>query len=700
MHGKIGGCAVRYAYGLMMLGWAIIMAGALADPVELPDVFPSPQAMQWAGAGPEWLSLDALNTVFMAGALSESTQEGLAGINARLLELGKPALQNTANGSAPGLKLFLEPVLDMDRAFGELPAPHEQGYRLAVTPNSVILLGKDQPGLYYGLLTLRQLLRNDGRIPRVIISDWPDFPVRGTYIGYADPLPRIAEFASKKLNLVLFENGDFFHLDNPELLAKWQAIFAACRKQCIEPVPEVQSLGWGHLVLAMEPRAAEGMTAEKMKLVARQGTLHAEEHPAPPDAVLINAGFEDAAEASVPDWAVEAGGDFIRADNEVKHEGRNSLRIHREEKGTMRAWQDVVCLPNARYELSCFLKTQDIQGAGAYIEVYGLEPSGELGKLLKPVPGMAGTQDWRRTAGEFATEQYARLRVYLRIQEATGTAWFDEVMVRGLPVFQPFAHALITEAAPLVLTDAEGKHTFREGTDYNITGGSPKEPVQITLPPGGSIHEGETVLATFTYAPPDSVTCCPSEPLYQRIMKKTLQTVIRELKPRYLHIGHDEPRVLNRDLRCTNRQLSNAELFVDDIMRMREYVMEADTNVRMMMWDDAISPHHNAPALGMEKAAEMLPKDIIQCLWWYDYPDPKQIVENKARFFLDLGFEITGSPWFNPDNAKHWARVLDEHRKETPRALGILYTSWGEVPEPWKALDTAAECAWNVAASK
>jgi len=686
-----------------MIAGSLFLLAAFAEPVPLPTVFPTPQVMRWEGKEPASISLDVLENVFLDREASESTEEGLAGIHARLSDLGRHALQPTQDASTSGLRLFLEPALDIDRVFNDMPHPSEQGYRLAVTPNGVFLLGKDQPGLYYGLLTLKQLIQADGRIPRVLISDWPDLPLRGTYIGYADPRQHVVEFAAKKLNLVLFENGDFYHLDNPDVLAKWQTIFASCREHCIEPVPELQSLGWGHLVLAMDPATAEGMTASKLPLTARQGGLHAEEHPTPPHVAFVNPGFEVPAEDSIPGWALEAAGDFICLDKEVKHEGQSSLRIQRKEKGTMRAWQDAACQPNARYELSCFMKLQDIDGNGAYSEVYGVETSGELGALLKPAPWRSGTKDWAQSVAEFDSKQYSRLRVYVRIQEASGTAWFDEIKLKGLPAFNPLDHAIITDTAPITLTDAAEKQVFEEGKDYRIPDKKTMKsgkPLLIELLPGGNIHDGDTVLATFTYAPAGAVTCCPSEPRYQQIMKTTIQTVIRELKPKYLHIGHDEPRVLNRDMRCTNRHLSNTELFVDDIKRMRDYALEADPNIRMMMWDDAISPHHNAPSLGMEKAAEMLPKDIIQCLWWYDYPDPKQIVENKTKFFTELGFEVTGSPWFNPENAKHWARVLGEHRKKTPRVLGEIYTSWGEVPEPWKALDTAAECAWNTAQCK
>ena len=68
---------------------------------------------------------------------------------------------------------------------------HAQGYDLLVRPGDVRLLAADPAGLYYGVGTLRQLLRQasgegegrDGQagqtLPCVHIEDWPAFPVRG-----------------------------------------------------------------------------------------------------------------------------------------------------------------------------------------------------------------------------------------------------------------------------------------------------------------------------------------------------------------------------------------------------------------------------------------------------------------------------------------------------------------------------------------
>jgi hypothetical protein len=63
-----------------------------------------------------------------------------------------------------------------------LPA---QGYSLAVEPDRVLITGADEPGRYYGTVTLFQLLRHalkrvtpDVAVPCVEVRDWPDTPNR------------------------------------------------------------------------------------------------------------------------------------------------------------------------------------------------------------------------------------------------------------------------------------------------------------------------------------------------------------------------------------------------------------------------------------------------------------------------------------------------------------------------------------------
>jgi len=63
--------------------------------------------------------------------------------------------------------------------------PHEQGYRLSVKADGPTLLAADPLGLFYGMMTLRQLVRQvhkTGQLPCLQIEDWPDYPVRGVML--------------------------------------------------------------------------------------------------------------------------------------------------------------------------------------------------------------------------------------------------------------------------------------------------------------------------------------------------------------------------------------------------------------------------------------------------------------------------------------------------------------------------------------
>ncbi len=67
---------------------------------------------------------------------------------------------------------------------GEAPQPcsappREQGYVLSIAPSGLVVRGHDAQGLYWGLVTLEQLLDGGDELPCCEISDWPAFPLRG-----------------------------------------------------------------------------------------------------------------------------------------------------------------------------------------------------------------------------------------------------------------------------------------------------------------------------------------------------------------------------------------------------------------------------------------------------------------------------------------------------------------------------------------
>ncbi len=126
---------------------------------------------------------------FAAGLLRETLAEcGLAAV----AEGGVPVHLITARAGAPGQELLREADCVPGTELGD------QGYRLQVTPQRIVLAGRTAAGTFYAVQTLRQLIRANrdaaDAIPCVSIADRPAFPRR----GYSDdisrgPFPTVAQ---------------------------------------------------------------------------------------------------------------------------------------------------------------------------------------------------------------------------------------------------------------------------------------------------------------------------------------------------------------------------------------------------------------------------------------------------------------------------------------------------------------------------
>jgi hypothetical protein len=83
------------------------------------------------------------------------------------------------------------PALDPDQ-----PAIAEQAYRLDISESGITIAANAEPGLFYSVQTLVQLLRrtNGGLyLPNCRITDWPDLHLRHMYWDDAHHLERLAE---------------------------------------------------------------------------------------------------------------------------------------------------------------------------------------------------------------------------------------------------------------------------------------------------------------------------------------------------------------------------------------------------------------------------------------------------------------------------------------------------------------------------
>jgi hypothetical protein len=139
-----------------------------------------------------------------------------------------------------------------------------EGYRLTIRASHILLEARQRPGFFYGLATLRQILRNYDRAPCCRIEDWPDMAVRGVHMDLKGCTPTvdymkrlIPQLAEYKINTLLMEYENAVQLDSTPGVAKpsaWsksdvEEMADLARRHFIDLMPLVQSLGHVEYIL-------------------------------------------------------------------------------------------------------------------------------------------------------------------------------------------------------------------------------------------------------------------------------------------------------------------------------------------------------------------------------------------------------------------------------------------------------------------
>jgi len=136
-----------------------------------------------------------------------------------------------------------------------------QGYRIDISAESIELIANNEPGAYYGLLTLKQVVENTkGELSCLSIEDWPDFDRRGVMLDISrDKVPTMESiklmldrFAAWKVNEVqLYVEHTFAYKNHETVWGKASPLTAEevleldkyCRERYIDLVPNQNSLG-------------------------------------------------------------------------------------------------------------------------------------------------------------------------------------------------------------------------------------------------------------------------------------------------------------------------------------------------------------------------------------------------------------------------------------------------------------------------
>ncbi|MDT7541588.1 MAG: hexosaminidase [Acidobacteriota bacterium] len=152
---------------------------------------------------------------------------------------------------------------------------NEEGYVLSVTPREIVVAGKTTAGTFYGVQTLKQLVRGEGPeafVPALKIVDYPQMRWRGMYDDInRGPVPTVEYVkrqlrteASFKLNMHSFNMENIVRFESHPLLGpeggaltptEIRELVAYARRYHVELVPQQQTFGHLHKVLTFEKYA-------------------------------------------------------------------------------------------------------------------------------------------------------------------------------------------------------------------------------------------------------------------------------------------------------------------------------------------------------------------------------------------------------------------------------------------------------------
>lgn len=240
---------------------ALLMAFAVSASAQISLVSPVPQRISVPaalirpvcppdGASYNLFDIPAEWNVIAPKALPEYVSNALRDVT------GEVAMTTTSAKAVKGkfnVTIGLAADATLKKVKGLVPSQAE-GYYLDVTREGITLAGRDARGLYYGLQTLLQIMR-DGKLEVGTICDWPDVPFRGSIEGfYGRPwshehrLRQLDFYGQNKMNVYIYgPKDDPYHRKN------WREAYPADEAAKIQELNERAKLRGVNFYWAIHP---------------------------------------------------------------------------------------------------------------------------------------------------------------------------------------------------------------------------------------------------------------------------------------------------------------------------------------------------------------------------------------------------------------------------------------------------------------
>ncbi len=238
---------MRRLHYYLLIG-VIVMCGSASNIPGTPIPFPKQMVV-------EEESLKLENATLEKSAPDLAREEAFL---KRILEDHKVSI--TDDGIPMRLKVGSFPLPEIASTYRD--EIESQAYRIEISRKGIDVQGRSPRAVFYGLLTLAQLIDENAEVPYAEIVDFPDLPVRMIMLDPArqnenmDYYRRVIQFAARyKINAILCHLTDdqtacLYHEDYPELmhLHAWtkddiQKLVSFANDLYVDLIPEIESFG-------------------------------------------------------------------------------------------------------------------------------------------------------------------------------------------------------------------------------------------------------------------------------------------------------------------------------------------------------------------------------------------------------------------------------------------------------------------------
>lgn len=515
------------------------------------------------------------------------------------------------------------------------------------------------------------------------------YPYRWVYVSrnlqndrHVEEIRAIAATAAAHgLNgLVLSAGMDRLDLQPAAYFERLRRVKAICDELGLELIPSIFSVGYGGSVLAHDRNLAEGLPVRQALFLADGKEARLVPDPAPG---LINGGMEDSEDGRLLGYQVQdQPGHVSFVDRKIRHGGAASLRFENfaaNPFGHARVMQEIAVRPYRCYQVSFWLKTEDLSPPSAF-RLLILDSEGH--PMAPWTAAAPATTDWRRLVWGFNSGSRDRVRLYVGAWGAkSGRFWLDDLEVQEVALL----NVLRRPGTPITVRSVQTGAEYQEGRDYapiqdpQLNFRFDHDPPPIRLLPEGRIRPGERLRVDYYHGMAvnnGQVSVCMSEPKLYEIWRDQVRRLRETLGPlRFLLLSMDEIRAGGSCLACKRRGLSMAQILGDCITRQFRMLREANPEAQVFIWSDMLDPNHNARANyylvdgDYHGSWRYVPPEIGIVTWYYEKR------RQSLAHFSRLGFRTLAGAYYDAndlENVRGWLEALDE----TAGAVGIMYTTW------------------------